>query len=227
MSNRYIVIDTETTGLSPQAGHRIIEIGGVELIDRRYTHNNFHHYIKPECEIDTEALSVHGITKEFLADKPVFGEILDEFLNYIQDATLIIHNAPFDVGFLNHEFKLTGLKKTVAEYAKVFDTLSFARKKHPGQRNGLDALCKRYNVNNSERELHGALLDAKLLAEVYLAMTGGQTILSFDDEPQTQISLQQESQKNVIKIDSGRKRNLKVIYATAEEEAADKKYFED
>ncbi len=172
---RQIILDTETTGLYPEQGHRIIEIGGVELVDRYFTENNFHKYVNPEREVEAEALAIHGISDEFLADKPLFSEVMQDFIEYIDGAELIIHNAPFDVGFLNHEFKLVDQQaKDIEEYATVFDTLMFARKKHPGKKNNLDALCRRYNVDNTKRELHGALLDAQLLAEVYLAMTGGQ-----------------------------------------------------
>ncbi len=179
---RQIVLDTETTGLDPKDGHRIIEIGCVELLHRRLTGNTFHCYINPEREIDKGAQAVHGISNALLADKPVFKAIVQEFLDYINGAELIIHNAPFDVGFLNHEFKLCRQRlKKVTDYCGVFDTLSFARKQHPGQRNSLDALCKRYQIDNSHRELHGALLDAKILAQVYLAMTGGQASLFVED----------------------------------------------
>jgi DNA polymerase III subunit epsilon len=175
---RQIVLDTETTGLSPETGHRLIEIGCVELVDRRLTGNNFHQYLHPERDIDPEALKVHGITSAFLADKPRFAEIAAAFLRYISDAELIIHNAPFDVGFLNHELQRwhPGLP-TIAERGAVCDTLVLARHRHPGQRNSLDALCKRYQIDNTQRTLHGALLDAEILAEVYLAMTGGQVTL--------------------------------------------------
>lgn len=172
-TTRLIVLDTETTGLSPQDGHKIIEIGCVELINRRLTGNRFHTYINPNRAIDAGAMAVHGITNEFLQDKPYFADIADEFIEFIRGAELVIHNAPFDVGFINHEFTQLSLG-TVKEYSTVFDTLAFARKKHAGQRNSLDALCKRYNIDNSHRELHGALLDAEILADVYLLMTGGQ-----------------------------------------------------
>lgn len=179
---RLIVLDTETTGLSPQDGHRIIEIGCVELVNRRLTGKRFHVYINPDRVIDDGAIAVHGITNQFLIDKPRFNEIADEFVAFITGAELVIHNAPFDVGFINHEF--AKLKQgVVTEYSTVFDTLAYARKKHPGQRNSLDALCKRYNIDNSHRELHGALLDAEILAEVFLLMTGGQ--ISLLDEPRT------------------------------------------
>jgi DNA polymerase-3 subunit epsilon len=179
---RQVVLDTETTGLNPQEGHRIIEIGCVELVNRRLTQNRFHVYINPDRIIDQSAIEVHGITNEFLEDKPRFEDIFEDFIAFIRGAELIIHNAPFDVGFINHEFSLlnngTG---SVADYSEVFDTLTYARKKHPGQRNSLDALCKRYGIDNSHRDLHGALLDAEILADVFLVMTGGQFSLLDED----------------------------------------------
>ena len=179
---RQIVLDTETTGLEPAEGHRIIEIGCVELVSRRLTGNDFHQYLNPDREVEQGAIDVHGITNEMLADKPRFADIAEEFLRYIDGAELVIHNAPFDVGFLNHELKLweAGKVKAVETVSSILDTLAMARKMHPGQRNSLDALCKRYEVDNSSREYHGALLDAQILAEVYLSMTGGQTALSLD-----------------------------------------------
>ncbi|WAK01362.1 DNA polymerase III subunit epsilon [Methylobacter sp. YRD-M1] len=179
---RQVVLDTETTGLNPQEGHRIIEIGCVELVNRRLTQNRFHVYINPDRIIDQGAIEVHGITNEFLEDKPRFEDVAEDFIAFIRGAELIIHNAPFDVGFINHEFSLlnngTG---SVADYSEVFDTLTYARKKHPGQRNSLDALCKRYGIDNSHRDLHGALLDAEILADVFLIMTGGQFSLLDED----------------------------------------------
>lgn len=175
---RQIVLDTETTGLETSLGHRLIEIGCVELVNRRLTGNNFHKYINPEREVDSGAFEVHGISNQFLADKPVFASVVDEFMAYIDGAELVIHNAPFDVGFINHELKMLGGKfSRVEKYCGVVDTLAMARQKHPGQRVTLDALCKRYAVDNSARTLHGALLDAEILADVYLLMTGGQTNL--------------------------------------------------
>lgn len=177
-NHRLVILDTETTGINPQDGHRIIEIGCVELLNRRLTGRHFHVYINPERDIDEGAQAVHGISNEFLEDKQCFADIVDEFIAFIEHSELIIHNAPFDVGFINYEFSLLNqFGKTVGDYCKVFDTLSFARKKHPGQRNSLDALCKRYSVDNSQRDLHGALLDAEILADVFLLMTGGQASL--------------------------------------------------
>ncbi len=179
---RQIVLDTETTGLEPEQGHRIIEVGCVELLERRLTGNNFHVFLQPDREIDAAAIEVHGITNEFLADKPRFADVAADLLAYVEGAELVIHNAPFDVGFLDAELsRLQGLG-TVAEHCSVLDTLVLARRKHPGQRNSLDALCGRYDVDNSRRDKHGALLDAEILADVYLAMTGGQTLLSLESD---------------------------------------------
>lgn len=176
---RQIVLDTETTGLEPAQGHRIIEIGCVELVNRKLTGRHFHVYINPDREVEQGAIEVHGITNEFLADKPRFHQVADEFLAFVQGAELVIHNAPFDVGFINHEFALLADgKQPIGHYCGIIDTLAMARAKHPGQKNNLDALCKRYGVDNSQRDLHGALLDSEILADVYLLMTGGQTDLS-------------------------------------------------
>jgi DNA polymerase-3 subunit epsilon len=179
---RQIVLDTETTGLEVSQGHRIIEIGCVELENRRLTGNHYHQYVNPMREIDQGAIEVHGITSEFLADKPLFEQIAQEFMAFIAGAELIIHNAPFDVAFLNSELQqLERGHQGVDTACKVIDTLVMARAKHPGQRNNLDALCQRYGVDNSQRDLHGALLDAEILADVYLAMTGGQTTFQLSD----------------------------------------------
>lgn len=210
---RIVVLDTETTGLNPQEGHRIIEIGCVELVNRRLTGKHFQVYINPERMIDEGAVAVHGITNEFLKDKAVFSDIVDDFIAFIQGAELVIHNAPFDVGFINHEFSL--LEKpngSVEELCEVFDTLAFARKKHPGQRNSLDALCKRYGIDNSHRELHGALLDAEILADVFLLMTGGQSSLLDDGTSVTKETHQQE-----IKYLSADRPALTVIRCSEEE----------
>lgn len=176
---RIIVLDTETTGLEPSRGHRIIEIGCVEIINRRLTENTYHQYIQPEREIDEGAFEVHGISTEFLSDKPLFADVAEDFMSFVNGAELVIHNAPFDVGFLDHELAmLDPVWGKVSDHCEITDSLIMARKKHPGQKNNLDALCKRYEVNNARRELHGALLDAELLAEVYLRMTGGQETLA-------------------------------------------------
>ena len=175
---RQIVLDTETTGLSPEEGHRIIEIGCLEIVNRRITGNHWHHYVNPERSIERAAAEVHGITEKFLADKPLFKEVAHELLSYVKGAELIIHNAPFDIKFMDHEFRLADNKfSSITKYCRVIDTLALARRKHPGQHNSLDALCRRYDVDNANRELHGALIDAELLAQVYLLMTGGQTQL--------------------------------------------------
>ena len=211
---RQIVLDTETTGLEPTQGHRIIEVGCVELVDRRLTGNHFHRYIKPEREIDEGAIEVHGITNEFLADKPLFADIADELLAYLRGAELVIHNAPFDVGFLDHEFKrLNSGFNSIADHCKVLDTLVMAREKHPGQKNSLDALCKRYEVDNSQRELHGALLDAEILADVYLLMSGGQTALSLGTQSSGGMT---SGTDEIVRLSSDRPL-LPIIKATADE----------
>lgn len=214
MTLRQIVLDTETTGLDPQQGHRIIEIAAVELINRQLTGNHFHYYFNPQREIDPGAVAVHGLTSEFLAEKPLIQHKIDEFIAFIKNAELIIHNAPFDVGFLDNELQLVAkhLGK-LNDYCTVFDTLFYARQRHAGQKNNLDALCKRYKVDNSQRLLHGALMDAELLAKVYLAMTGGQGSL-FDGESGSTQSIQTHT--NVYRITNDRK-PLKIIRATAEE----------
>jgi len=185
MSERQVVLDTETTGIDPKSGHRIIEIGCVELIDRQLTGNHYHQYINPDRAIEAEAQAIHGISAQMLKDEPFFKDIAVEFVNFINGAELIIHNAPFDVGHINAEFERLpgsiGLQTAdITHICSILDTLKMARRKHPGQRNSLDALCKRYGIDNSQRTLHGALLDSEILAEVYLAMTGGQMELSFD-----------------------------------------------
>ncbi len=213
---RQIVLDTETTGLEPSQGHRIIEIGCVEIVNRRITANTYHQYIQPDREIDEGAYEVHGISNEFLADKPRFADITEDFMKFINGAELVIHNAPFDVGFLDHELKmLDPVWGKISDHCQITDSLVMARKKHPGQKNNLDALCKRYEVNNARRELHGALLDAELLAEVYLRMTGGQEALALgsgaDGEPS-----QQGSVSPIRRIDSNRP-SLNVVRASVDE----------
>ncbi len=180
---RQVVLDTETTGLETSKGHRIIEIGCVELIDRRITDKHWHFYVNPEREIDAGAYAVHGISYKSLQDKPLFSDLAQDFVDYIKGAELIIHNAILDVGFLDNEFaKMDGENIRINSICGVLDTLVMARQKHPGQKNNLDALCRRYYIDNSQRSLHGALLDARILADVYLAMTGGQTALGLDDD---------------------------------------------
>jgi DNA polymerase-3 subunit epsilon len=179
---RQVVLDTETTGLSTGQGHRVIEIGAIELVNRRITGREFHRFLNPERDIDEGAERVHGISRESLETEPKFPEIVDELLAFIRDAELVIHNAEFDIGFLEYELSLMQHPKpAIKQHAQVLDTLRIARELHPGQRNSLDALCKRYEVDASKRDVHGALIDAELLARVYLAMTGGQTALSLDD----------------------------------------------
>ncbi|MFK8016121.1 MAG: DNA polymerase III subunit epsilon [Gammaproteobacteria bacterium] len=189
---RQVVLDTETTGLETQKGHRIIEVGGVELVNRRPTGRTFHQYINPGREVDAGAIEVHGIDNAFLADKPKFDEIAADLLTFLDGAELVIHNAPFDVGFVDHELRLLDPgDRGIATRCGILDTLTMARERHPGQRNSLDALCKRYDIDNTNRSLHGALLDARILTDVYLAMTGGQVALILadeDDETQDQVS---------------------------------------
>lgn len=212
---RQVVLDTETTGINPKEGHKIIEIGCVELINRRLTQNRFHVYLNPDREIDAGAIEVHGITNEFLQDKPRFADIVADFIDFIAGAELIIHNAPFDVGFINHELaSLANENRQVETLSSVFDTLTYARKKHPGARNSLDALCKRYSIDNSHRELHGALLDAEILADVYLIMTGGQASL-LDEEDSDNGPVVQE----IVRLAENRPK-LKVIVCNDEEALA-------
>ncbi len=214
---RQVVLDTETTGLEVTQDHRIIEIGCVELINRRITGRHFHRYVNPERDIDEGALAVHGISNDDLADKPLFAQIVNEFLAFIDDAELVIHNAPFDLGFINSEFKrLAADYLPLEERCSVIDTLLMARQLHPGQKNNLNALCKRYGVNNSQRELHGALLDAEILADVYLAMTGGQGSLTLGDEPATG---QMGEQGGVRPLPKGGPRP-RILVATEEERQA-------
>ncbi len=216
---RQIILDTETTGLDPKQGHRIIEVAGVEMVNRRLTGKHFHRYINPQREIDAGAQQVHGISLEFLQDKPLFRDIAGEFLEYVGDAELIIHNAPFDVGFLNAELGLLGLERIDSRCA-ITDTLKKAKEMRPGQRNNLDALCRFYQIDNSGRTLHGALLDAELLAEVYLAMTRGQDSLMIElDEP--------TSQDIDTPLSSSGPRNLFVLSATPEELAAHQQQIDD
>lgn len=216
---RQIVLDTETTGLETSQGHRIIEIGCVELVNRRLTGRHYHQYIKPEREIDAGAQAVHGISNAMLEDKPVFARIADEFLQFVGDAELIIHNAAFDIGFLNYELNMLrpGFG-SLAERCHVIDTLLMARSKHPGQKNNLDALCKRYGVDNSQRELHGALLDAEILADVYLLMTGGQTALSLGGN-QSKNDNGGDQAEEIRRVAPGRK-PLPIVMADADELAA-------
>jgi len=219
---RQVVLDTETTGLEPAAGHRIIEIGCVELVDRRPTRRTFHRYLNPDRAVEVGALEVHGIDDDFLAEQPRFADIVDEFLEFVSGAELVIHNADFDIEFINHELRLLGgPTRDIRTRCRVLDTLALARKMHPGQRNTLDALAKRYDVDNSKRELHGALLDAQILAEIYLAMTGGQASLLLDgdaerDDAEVVLAVRIERDGLV----------LPVVAATAAEEAAHHAFLE-
>ncbi|MGJ8524491.1 DNA polymerase III subunit epsilon [Halomonadaceae bacterium LMG 33818] len=221
-AERQIILDTETTGLETSEGHRLIEIGGVEVINRRLTGRHYHQYINPERPIDPEAIEIHGITDERVANEPVFAQVADQFWDFIKGAELVIHNASFDVGFLDYEFdKLNALRKEphlgpIASVCSVLDTLALAREMHPGQRNNLDALCKRYGIDNTARTLHGALLDAEILAEVYLAMTGGQTSLSLESA-ETQYSSEEEGTGASLGKISAETHQLVVVQPTDEE----------
>lgn len=218
-SDRLIMLDTETTGISIQQGNRILEIGAVEVVNREITGSSYQQYINPQRDSEPGALEVHGITTEFLRDKPTFSRIVDAFIEYVKGAELVIHNAPFDVGFINHEFELCGKNLKIQDICTVTDSLDYARNKHPGARNNLDALCKRYGVVNEHRTLHGALLDSQILAEVYLMMTGGQTKLDLDvggaGDSSTGLSL-----------DLSNLPALKVVKATAEELNAHKQWLD-
>lgn len=214
---RQIVLDTETTGLEPKQGHRIIEIGCVEIVNRKLTENTYHQYIQPDREIDEGAFEVHGISTEFLSDKPRFGDIAEDFMKFINGAELVIHNAPFDIGFLDNELAmLDPVWGKVSDHCQITDSLVMARKKHPGQKNNLDILCKRYEVNNARRELHGALLDAELLAEVYLRMTGGQETLALGSGTNKDGSLSQGNVSPIKRVDSNRPQ-INVIRANVDE----------
>lgn len=219
---RQIVLDTETTGMNRLGvhyeGHKIIEIGAVEVINRRLTGRHYHVYIKPDRLVDPEAFMVHGISDEFLQDKPAYAEIAEEFIEFISGAELVIHNATFDIGFMDYEFRMLNrdIPKTET-FCKITDSLMVARKLFPGKRNSLDALCDRYQIDNSKRTLHGALLDAEILADVYLAMTGGQTSLAFAMESDTQqVSTESESVQRIARQAS----TLPIIYASPDELAA-------
>ncbi|MBT9568279.1 MAG: DNA polymerase III subunit epsilon [Thiobacillus sp.] len=206
---RQIILDTETTGLDPNSGHRIIEVAAVEMVNRRLTGNHLHRYVNPDRDIDAGAMQVHGITPEFLQDKPRFGDIANEFVDFIRDAELIIHNAPFDVGFLNMELRLLDLPELSKWCGSITDTLAMAKALHPGQRNNLDALCKRYGVDNTARTLHGALVDCELLAAVYLALTRGQESLS--------IGLEEQSLRTGSRGSRSRPQPLLVVASDAEQ----------
>lgn len=213
---RQVILDTETTGLSPSQGHRLIEVGCLEMVNRRITDRTFHQYINPERKVDAGAIKVHGITNEFLADKPLFADIADELFEYLEGAELIIHNAPFDMGFLDAEFARYQKRYVPLEkHCQVFDTLVMARQKHPGAQNSLDALCRRYGIDNKHRDLHGALLDAKLLSQVYLHMTGGQSqLFAAESSDQAVVATSNKSSKLT------RSGALPVIQAAQDELAA-------
>ncbi|KUJ72964.1 DNA polymerase III subunit epsilon [Thiomicrospira sp. WB1] len=212
---RQIMLDTETTGFNPEQGDKIIEIGAVELVKRQLTHNNYHQYVHPERSVPADAIAIHGITDEFLKDKPVFADIVDAFMHFVQGAELIIHNAPFDVGFINHE--LSQLPNNpwgkIEDHCQITDSLKLAKKHYPGQRASLDALCKRLEIDNSNRTLHGALLDSEILADVYLRMTGGQTALGLSQDDEA-------SQGTAQTVRVQRKKPLRVIQASEEELSA-------
>lgn len=210
---RQVVLDTETTGLEPTQGHRIIEIGCVELVNRRKTGNVYHQYINPERDVEDGAYDVHGISNDILADKPVFADIAQEFIDFIRDSELIIHNAPFDVGFINAELGNLGKNwGQVSDYCQILDTLVLARGKHPGQKNSLDALCKRYEVDNSQRELHGALLDAQILVDVYLLLTGGQTRLTLEHE-----ATESQPELHYVEMSKNDRPKLRLVQPTQDE----------
>ncbi len=224
-SKRQVILDTETTGMNVSGGphymgHRIIEIGCVEVINRRLTGNHFHVYIKPDRLVDEEAIRVHGITDAFLADKPTFAAIVDEFLRFIEGAELVIHNAPFDVGFMDYEFEKLGIATRTKQICTVTDTLVMARRLFPGKRNSLDALCSRYDIDNSHRTLHGALLDAEILADVYLLMTGGQTRLDLSAQEEQQARSEERGEPQRLEREAF---NLRVIMASSDEMTAHEK----
>ena len=220
--NRQIILDTETTGLDFKTGHRVIEIGCIEIVNRKFTGNEYHTYINPERESDEGALRVHGLTTEFLSDKPRFSEIYKEFIDFIKDSELLIHNAEFDIGFLDNEIRLVSkdLNPIDEEVFKITDTLQIAREKHPGQRNSLDALVNRYEINGYDRELHGALLDSKILGDVYLSMTGGQSDLDFTTNENNKQS------EEVVKDKPSERKKLKIINVSAQEKERNIEYLD-
>ncbi len=218
---REVILDTETTGIEVREGHRIIEIGCVEMIDRRLTGRHFHVYINPQREVEAGAFEIHGISDAFLADKPLFSQVVDDFMAFIRGARLVIHNAPFDIGFIDSELERLGAGHghgRVTDHCSVVDTLLVARGKHPGQRNSLDALCKRYGIDNSQRDLHGALLDAEILADVYLIMTGGQTALVLGGQDAD--GNETTSGSEIRRLDPATRAPSPIIYASESELAA-------
>ena len=219
---RQIVLDTETTGLEPEKGHRVVELGAVEIVDRQVTGKRIQFYIDPEREIDDAASDVHGIDQAFLSGKPKFADVAEEFLDFVSDAEVIMHNAPFDLSFIDYELKLLDSGRSLAERCTVTDSLALARRKHPGQKNSLDALCRRYHVDNAKRELHGALLDAEILADVYLAMTGGQmTLFGTSDE----VDLDEAVEHEPVRLPAERP-VVPVLLATPDELAAHEAYLD-
>lgn len=218
IDGKLIMLDTETTGLKPEDGHRIIEIGAVVVQNREVTDEHYHQYTQPNFEIDAEALAVHGITQEFLSDKPTFERIVDEFVDFVKGAELVIHNAPFDVGFINNELLLCGKDFRLEDICKITDSLTVAKEKHPGAKNNLDALCRRYGISNEHRTLHGALLDSEILGQVFLAMTGGQTHLD--------LSVSQDSGLQSLQFNLDELPPLRAIKATDAELAAHEAWLE-
>ena len=219
---RLIVLDTETTGIKPSEGHRIIEVGAVQILDREITSTEFHRYVQPNRKVG-ESVNIHGITDKFLINKPQFNQISDDLLSFIEGATLVIHNAPFDLGFLNNELKIIGIKKTIEDTCNIIDTLELSKQQRPGTMHNLDALCRRFGIDTSARTRHGALLDAQILTQVYLAMTGGQSSL-FQEVANTE---SQQSDPSLIKRVNKNRDKIKVIYANKNELEAHENYFKN
>ena len=219
---RLIILDTETTGIKPSEGHRIIEVGAVQILDREITSTEFHRYVQPNRKVG-ESVNIHGITDKFLINKPQFNQICDDLLSFIDGATLIIHNAPFDLGFLNNELKLIGIKKKIEDLCPIIDTLELSKEQRPGTMHNLDALCRRFGIDTSARIRHGALLDAQILTQVYLAMTGGQSSL-FQEVANTE---SQQSDPSLIKRVNKNRDKIKVIYANKDELKAHENYFQN
>ena len=219
---RLIVLDTETTGIDPKEGHRIIEVGAVQIENREITNVEFHKYVQPNRTVG-DSVKVHGITDKFLINKPQFSQVSDDLLSFIEGSTLIIHNAPFDLGFLNHELKLNGVKKKIQDFCTIIDTLELSKKQRPGTMHNLDALCRRFGIDTSARTRHGALLDAQILAQVYLAMTGGQSSL-FQENKNNEA---QTIDSSIIKKNIINKEKIKVIFANKEEIELDNNYFKN
>tara|TARA_B100000959_G_scaffold15262_1_gene14994 strand:+ start:21388 stop:22062 length:675 start_codon:yes stop_codon:yes gene_type:complete len=217
---RLIVLDTETTGINPKEGHRIIEVGAVQIENREITNTEFHKYIQPNRTVG-DSVNIHGITDKFLINKPQFNQISDDLLTFIEDATLIIHNAPFDLGFLNNELKLNGIKKKIEDLCPVIDTLELSKEQRPGTMHNLDALCRRFGIDTSARTRHGALLDAQILAQVYLAMTGGQSNLF----QETEINKSELTDPSLIKKNIANREKIKVIFANEDESELHNNYF--